>query len=177
MPRTQDLVIFVPMTTTTTTTDRQTDCFTPCACTRGNYFFSLHSIRINTVASRGLFIINVFAVGCLVPRKEVLHNPHSLVPSPIPVFSMLHAEKIGIGLDIRIHIQNCCWVWLCILTWREAPLVCATKRNVLQMIFFFSGSKSWKMSYFVPRMASGISIGSRSSLSYKEGWKTYQVYQ
>ena len=110
MPRTRDLVIFVPTTTTTTTTDRQTDCFTPCACTRGNYFFSLHSIRINTVASRGLFIINVFAVGRLVPRKEVLHNPHSLVPSPIPVFSMLHAEKTGTGLDIRIHIQNCCWV-------------------------------------------------------------------
>ena len=34
MPRTQDLAIFVP--TTTTTTDGQTDCFTPCACARGN---------------------------------------------------------------------------------------------------------------------------------------------
>ena len=32
-PRTQDLVIFVPITTT----DGQTDCFTPCACARGNY--------------------------------------------------------------------------------------------------------------------------------------------
>ncbi|MCG8627030.1 MAG: hypothetical protein MJE68_34150 [Proteobacteria bacterium] len=39
MPRTRNLVIFVPTTTTTTMTtiDRQTDCFTPCACARGNY--------------------------------------------------------------------------------------------------------------------------------------------
>ena len=34
MPRTQDLIIFVP--TTTTTTDVHTDCFTPCVCVRGN---------------------------------------------------------------------------------------------------------------------------------------------
>ena len=32
----QDLVIFMP-TTTTTTTDGQTDNFTPCACARGIY--------------------------------------------------------------------------------------------------------------------------------------------
>ena len=35
MPRTRDLAIFVP-TTTPTTTDGQTDCFTPFACARGN---------------------------------------------------------------------------------------------------------------------------------------------
>ena len=34
MPRSQDLVIFMP-TTTTTTTDIQTDYFTPCTCARG----------------------------------------------------------------------------------------------------------------------------------------------
>ena len=31
-PRTRDLAIFM-----LTTTDGQTDCFTPCACARGNY--------------------------------------------------------------------------------------------------------------------------------------------
>ena len=37
-PRTPKLAIFVrTTTTTTTTTDIQTDCFTPCACARGNY--------------------------------------------------------------------------------------------------------------------------------------------
>ena len=37
IPRTRDMVIFVPTTTMTTTiTDRQTDCFTPCACVLGN---------------------------------------------------------------------------------------------------------------------------------------------
>ena len=35
MPRTRDLAIFVPTTMMTMTTDRQTDCFTPCACVRG----------------------------------------------------------------------------------------------------------------------------------------------
>ena len=33
MPGIRDLAIFVP---TTTMTDRQTDCFTPCACAWGN---------------------------------------------------------------------------------------------------------------------------------------------
>ena len=50
-------------------------------------------------------------------------------------------------------------------TCKEAPLVCATNRSVLQMIFFFSGSKSWKMSYLVPMMARGTSEGSNKSLS------------
>ena len=34
-PRSPKQVIFVRTTTTTTTTDIQTDCFTPCACARG----------------------------------------------------------------------------------------------------------------------------------------------
>ena len=44
MSRLRDLAIFVPTTTTrTTTTDRQTDCFTPCACARGNeHYIILH---------------------------------------------------------------------------------------------------------------------------------------
>ena len=38
MPRTRDLAIFMP-----TTTDRQTDCFTPCACTQGKYILHAYS--------------------------------------------------------------------------------------------------------------------------------------
>ena len=38
MPRSRDLVIFILTTTMMTTTDIQTDYFTPCACAQGNYY-------------------------------------------------------------------------------------------------------------------------------------------
>ena len=48
MPRTRNLAIFVPTTMTTTmkTTDGQTDCFTPCACVRGNEAAGLDKLQM-----------------------------------------------------------------------------------------------------------------------------------
>ena len=43
MPKTQDLVIFVPIMTTTT--DGQTNCFISCACTQGNDM-DLHLLKV-----------------------------------------------------------------------------------------------------------------------------------
>ena len=43
MPRMRDLAIFVPITTTTTI-DRQTDCFIPCACVGGNKIMAFELI-------------------------------------------------------------------------------------------------------------------------------------
>ena len=54
-----------------------------------------------------------------------------------------------------------------VLTYSDAPFVCATKRRVLHTIFFLSGSKSWNMSYLVPKMVRGTGRGSSRSLS---GW-------
>ena len=73
MPRTQDLETFVLMTTTMTT-DGQTDCFTPCACTRGNYaaFYS-------AFIERSMCIPGFQSLSCRVIHHARVTNPLSYI--------------------------------------------------------------------------------------------------
>ena len=103
MPRMRDLAIFVP-TTTTMTTDRQTDCFTPCACAQGNYSSSFHSINnsrswtsvqvvigINTV-----LLIRIDFSSSLVPSTNITISNRKIIDANCPLH--LRFSRCGMGV-------------------------------------------------------------------------------